>query len=190
MKTNGSRIREIALAAMFAAITAVLAFITIPLPFSPVPISGQTLGVMLAGLLLGSRGAAISQMLYLFLGAVGLPIFAGGSSGIGALFGPTGGYLWGFVVGAYVIGKVIEGREEVGLGWKIFALVVGGIAVVYILGLAQLMYVTEMSLSKAVAVGALPFLIGDGFKVVVVALVAQKINMRALVQAPGRPQAK
>lgn len=89
-----------------ASIIAVLSFISIPLPFSPVPITLQTLGVMLSGLLLGPQLGSISVGLYLIAGTLGLPIFAGGAAGIGVLMGPSGGYLLGFLPGAWMIGTL------------------------------------------------------------------------------------
>jgi biotin transport system substrate-specific component len=93
-------------AAMFGAATAMGAYIMIPLP--PVPITLQTLFVVLAGALLGGRLGALSQVVYLLLGIIGLPVFHGGKGGLGILLGPTGGYLVGFIAAAYVVGKLIE----------------------------------------------------------------------------------
>ncbi|MFW6035406.1 MAG: biotin transporter BioY [Halothermotrichaceae bacterium] len=167
-------VRDITQVALFAALTAVLAFVTVPLPFSPVPVTGQTLGVMLAGLFLGSRKAALSQIIYAFLGGIGLPIFAGGGSGFGSFVGPTGGYIWGFIAGAYIIGKLVEIKEEPDLIWKTTSLVIGGIIVIYTFGVAQMMIVTEMNIAKAFTAGALPFLPGDIFKVVLTLLIGQR----------------
>jgi len=97
---------------MFTALMCVLAYLFFYLPLSPVAISAQTFGVMLAGLVLEPNPAALSQGLYLLLGALGLPVFAGGASGIGILIGPRGGYLWGFIVGAYVTATVIQKAKE------------------------------------------------------------------------------
>ena len=93
--SRGLDARSLALAGMMAALTAVLAYIRIPLPFSPVPVSAQTLAVMFAGALLGARLGAFSQLVYVLMGAVGLPVFAGGQGGPAVLAGPTGGYLIG-----------------------------------------------------------------------------------------------
>lgn len=175
-RSRSSRLRELMLAALFAAMTSILAFVTIPLPL--VPITGQTFGVMLSGALLGARTGALSQTVYLFLGFAGLPVFAGGASGPGAFAGPSGGYLWGFVAGAFVIGLLVDLRKESGIVWKAFALAVGGILVVYAFGVTQLALVTGRSAGEALAVGAYPFLAGDVIKVAVAAVVTQKIDLR------------
>ncbi|MFW6022431.1 MAG: biotin transporter BioY [Halanaerobiaceae bacterium] len=174
MSRSNFSVQDLTHIALFAAITAVLAFISIPLPFSPVPVSGQTLGVMLAGVFLGSKKAALSQFVYIILGGVGLPIFSGGSSGLGILIGPTGGYLWGFIIGAYVIGKLFEIKQDKGLIWKAFALFTGGLFVIYLTGFIQLMLVTDMSFSKAMSVGVLPFIPGGIFKIIVALIVSQR----------------
>lgn len=165
---NASKIRALTRVAMFAAITGALAFVVIPLPFTLAPITGQSLGVMLAGLLLSPRQAAMSQAIYVFLGAVGLPVFAGGASGIGVLLGPIGGYLWGFIAGAYVTGAIMEGRRKgkdtAGTSYFVFASAIGGILVVYTLGILQMALVTGLPLVRAAIVGALPFIPGDLLK--------------------------
>ena len=107
-------VRNLTRVAMFTALMCVLAYVFLQLPISPVAISAQTFGVMLAGLVLEPNLAALSQALYVLLGALGLPVFAGGASGIGILIGPKGGYLWGFIVGAYVTAAIIQKSEKNG----------------------------------------------------------------------------
>ncbi|ACL69274.1 biotin transporter BioY [Halothermothrix orenii] len=167
-------IHDLTRIAFFAALTGILAYISFPLPFSPVPVSGQTLGVMLAGLLLGSYRGFLSQIAYILLGVIGLPVFAGGSSGIGSLFGPSGGYIWGFLFGAYIIGRLFESFNNSNYIVKFFFLVTGGIVVVYLFGITQLIIVTKMSLTEAIVSGMLPFLPGDLFKIFIVTLISQK----------------
>src|SRR3989338_884787 len=98
------------LAALFAALTAVAAQVKIPLSFTPVPITLQTLMVLLSGAMLGARYGALSQFIYLVLGAAGLPVFAGGSGGIASLFGPTGGYLFSYPIAAFIVGYMTESK--------------------------------------------------------------------------------
>jgi biotin transport system substrate-specific component len=166
-------LRGMVYASMFGALTAVGAYIMIPLP--PVPITLQTLFVNLAGALLGGYLGALSQVVYILLGVIGLPVFAGGKAGAGVLLGPTGGYLIGFVVGAFVIGKLTAIRKKPGLVWLICAMSMG-IAVVYILGITQLMIVAKLDFEKAIAVGLLPPLPGDILKVIVAALICRKVR--------------
>jgi biotin transport system substrate-specific component len=96
-------------ASMFGSLTAIGAYIMIPLP--PVPITFQTLFLNLAGALLGGYLGALSQVVYILLGVIGLPVFAGGKAGLGVLLGPTGGYLFGFVLAALVVGKGYRRRR-------------------------------------------------------------------------------
>jgi biotin transport system substrate-specific component len=136
--------------------------VSVPLPFSPVPITGQTLAVLLAGALLGSRRGTLCLLLYLAEGAVGLPVFAGGRAGLGHLVGPTGGYLFGFVASAFLIGRLAD------RGWcrraptTVAAMILGN-AVTYAFGLPWLAGV--VGAERALALGLLPFIPGDLLKV-------------------------
>ena len=105
---HGTDIKKMAFASLFAALIAVGAYIKIPIPFSPVPITLQVFFIFLAGAMLGARWGTLSVIVYLLLGIVGLPVFSGGASGLGVLLGPTGGYLIGFVVAAFLVGTLCE----------------------------------------------------------------------------------
>ena len=105
-------LRMMVFASLFAALTAAGAYIQIPMPFSPVPVTLQVFFVLLAGSILKSKWGSLSMIVYTLLGIAGLPVFAGGSSGIGVLLGPTGGYIVGFILAAYVIGKLSEKTEN------------------------------------------------------------------------------
>ena len=161
LKTKG-----MILCALFAALTGVGGLIAIPLPFTPVPITLQTFFTFLAGALLGKYLGALSQLIYLLLGVVGLPVFAKGSSGIGVLLGPTGGYLVGFIPAAFLVGYLLERREKPPFGLIFLAMVVGLVAM-YLPGVGWLMWVTRMNLVKALLLGVLPFLPGDAVKILV-----------------------
>lgn len=160
-------------AALFGAATAAGAYMIIPFPL--VPITLQTFFLYLAANLLGGRLAALSQIVYLLLGVIGLPVFAGGKAGIGVLFGPTGGYLLGFVAAAYIVGKLSQGRNKPGLGRLIVSMLPGTL-VIYICGLTQLSLVADLSVPKALSVGVLPFLPGDAIKITAAAVVTVKIR--------------
>jgi len=175
MSEEKRSLRGMAYASMFGALTAIGAYIMIPLP--PVPITMQTLFVNLAGALLGGYLGALSQIVYILLGVIGLPVFAGGKAGFGVLIGPTGGYLIGFVVGAFIIGKITSLRREPGLFWLLGAMV-AGISIVYTLGIIQLMIVAKLSFVKAISVGLLPPLPGDIIKIIVAAFICRKIRGR------------
>ncbi|AZR74668.1 hypothetical protein BBF96_15585 [Anoxybacter fermentans] len=167
--------KQIILTGLFAALTAVGAMITIPLPFSPVPITLQILFTLLAGIILGSRYGALSQLIYLFLGGIGLPVFAGGSGGFQALVGPTAGYLWGFVLAAFVVGLIAEHRSS--LKTDIFAMLIG-IILIYLPGMMGLHWIAGLSFSKAFALGVLPFIPGDLTKVLLAALIKRQLSSR------------
>src|SRR3989338_9411909 len=107
-----SKIKGMVFAALFAALTGAVAWFKIPLPFTPVPITLQTLMVLLSGAVLGPYYGAVSMGIYLALGAIGLPVFAGGGSGIGSLLGPTGGYLFSYFIAAFAIGKILQLRKS------------------------------------------------------------------------------
>ncbi|MEL4356990.1 MULTISPECIES: biotin transporter BioY [unclassified Luteococcus] len=175
--TSRSTSRDLALIAVFAGITAVLGFLPpIHTGLSPVPITAQSLGVMLAGAILGARRGMLSQLLLMVLVAVGLPFLAGGRGGLGVFAGPTVGFLIGYVVSPWVIGKLTERRGapySVPLG--ILFNVIGGIVVMYFFGIIGMYLRLQMSL-KAVAVANAPFLIGDSIKAVLTALVAAGVH--------------
>lgn len=166
-------LRGMIYAALFGACTAAGAYIMIPLP--PVPITLQTLFPGLAGALLGARLGGLSQIIYLLIGIIGLPVFAGGKAGLGVLFGPTGGYLIGFVFGALVVGGVMQARRAPGTLWIVLSLVAGTV-VIYGFGVGQLCLVAKISWVKAISVGVLPFLPGDALKVAAAAVVTLKIR--------------
>lgn len=181
-------LRELILVSLFAAITCILSIFLIPLPFTPVPITLQIFGVVLSGAILGARLGFYSQALYTLLGIIGLPVFAGGGSGLGSLLGPTGGYIFGFMAAAYVIGFLTQlayQRFTFGKVAKYFfqlgAMTIG-ILIVYIFGALQLMVVTGMNLTQSIATGALPFLVPDLIKVSAAAFVAVALK-ESLIKA-------
>ena len=166
-------IRQMTLISLFATLTAVGAFISIPL--YPVPLTLQTLFTLLAAMVLGSVMGALSQIIYVLLGVIGLPVFAGFKAGIGILFGPTGGFLLGFIISAYVIGKIIELKNEKNIFYYLFAGIMGTI-ILYIVGITQLSLVTGIGIKKAITVGMLPFLPGDILKIIAASFIASKLK--------------
>jgi biotin transport system substrate-specific component len=158
---------------LLAALICVSSYIIVPLPFSPVPLTAQSLAVMLAGSLLSPLQTFVTVMLFILLGTIGLPVFAGGASGPGVLLGPTGGYLVGFLVGAVIISLLKSNTPGILRYW--IANLIGGLIVVYAIGVPWLSRVTGMTLDKAFMVGALPFLPGDLIKVFLAASLAWKL---------------
>ena len=171
--------RGMSYAAMFGAMTALGAYIIIPFPL--VPITLQTFVMYLAASLLGGHLGALSQIVYILLGIIGLPVFAGGKAGLGVLIGPTGGYLIGFIIGAYIIGKMMESRKHSGYVWIALSLILATV-VIYTCGVAQLLVVAQLSLQKAITVGVLPFLIGDAIKIAAAILLITKIKSRIQIK--------
>jgi biotin transport system substrate-specific component len=162
-------LREVILILLGALLVATLAQVKIPLPFTPVPLTGQTFAVLLVGAALGSQRGAASMLLYIALGAFGLPVFAGGASGMAYLSGATLGYLIGFVMAAYVIGLLAERGLERSVRTSILPFLIGTL-IIYVCGVAWLTFMLG-SLSKALAAGLLPFLLGDAIKLFAASLV-------------------
>ncbi|MBQ3053899.1 MAG: biotin transporter BioY [Clostridia bacterium] len=158
----------------FAALTAVFSWIIIPIPISPVPINLGIVSPILAGLILGSKMGALSQIIYLLLGTVGLPIFAGFKGGISVITGPTGGFLIGYILAAYITGilyKYIK-REK----YKVLFSVIAGVIMTYICGGIFYAYLFNTSLKASLFITVLPFIPGDILKVVLVMYLFKKIN--------------
>lgn len=183
-----ARVRMLALAGLFAAVIAVSSWVSIPLPFSPVPLTLQTLAVLVAGGLLGRTWGPVCVLVYLLLGVVGVPVFSSFGAGPGVLFGPTGGYLFGFVVAAFVMGVAgdrVRARGDRGAG-RLGVLVAGAVAasvVVYAVGVPWLALVTDVGVRAALAAGMVPYLAGDVVKAA--AAVALVRSVDAALRAQG-----
>lgn len=175
MTRGTARIRNMAYAALFAALLAVSGQIAIPLP--PVPITLQTLVVMLAGSVLGARRGAISVLLCILLAAFGAPVLSGGKGGLAQLVGPTAGYIWSWPVAAYLIGWMTERSLHRLRFWKLLIYhVVWGIGWIYLCGGLWLMVAVGMDGQAALIGGVLPFLPGDAAKAVVASTVALTLS--------------
>jgi biotin transport system substrate-specific component len=161
-------LRDIVLIISGSLLLAVLAQVSFPLPFTPVPLTGQTFGVLLLGAALGSKRGFASLLLYILEGGLGLPFFAGASSGWHVLVGATAGYLVGFAVAAYVIGLLAERGLERAVRTSFLPFLVGTL-IIYFFGVAWLAILLG-SFIKAILAGLLPFLIGDVIKLVLAAL--------------------
>ncbi len=151
-------------------VMAALAQISIKLPFTPVPVTGQTLGVLLVAGSLGAVLGGASMLLYLAEGALGLPFFAEGKSGIEhlGLATASAGYLWGFVIAAVLIGYLAQKRWDRGVGSAIGAFLLGEI-VIFTIGVGWLAQAIDVSVLKAMELGLYPFVVGDILKVLLAA---------------------
>jgi biotin transport system substrate-specific component len=160
--------RELLLVLAGALLLAALAQVEIVLPFTPVPITGQTFGVLLIGAALGSKRAAACMLAYIAAGASGLPFFAGGGSGLRILTGATAGYLAGFIIAAYVVGLLSERGLERSVRTSLIPFLAGTL-IIYVCGVAWLSVLVG-GVEKAVQLGVLPFLPGDAIKLIAAAL--------------------
>ena len=166
------QLRKLVMASLLASLTAVGAYIHIPI--GPVPIVLQNLFVLLAGLLLGARWGLTSIAVYVLVGACGAPVFAGGKGGLATLAGPTGGYLMGYILAALVVGWIACGRQK-GMILDILA-VVSGSLLVYALGVPWLKWVTAWPWEKALMLGMLPFVPGDAVKAAAAVMLARTLR--------------
>ena len=173
----GSNLKPLVFAALFAALTAAVAPFKIPLGFTPVPITLQTLVVLMSGAMLGPYYGALAMILYVVVGALGLPVFAGGGSGIGAILGPTGGYLISYFIAAFVIGKYLWARKNPKYLDYVIAMIAGTI-IIYALGAGWGMLVTGLGVMAILVGWVLPFIIGDTIKLLVAAYISKNIDIK------------
>ena len=163
--------------AMFAAIIAICAHIRIPL--HPIPFTMQTLGVFLTSGILGFKRGTVSVLVYILLGAVGLPVFNGFAGGLGVLFGVTGGYIIGFIFTAIVVGIASDlGRKKV---WILIVSMIVGTVLYYVFGTAWYIFVTNsqgntINITAALSNCVIPFLIPDAAKIAVAVILVNRLN--------------
>jgi len=169
--------KELIYAALFAALIAVLGMIPpIPLGFIPVPITAQTLGVMLAGCFLGKRMGALSLVIFIILVAIGLPVLTGGRGGIAVLVGPSAGYIFSFPIAAGLIGWYSEKIWHKIRTWKLIVInLIFGVLLVSLIGAPIMALITNTSIWAGL-VGALAFLPGDIIKAVIAAVIAMQLK--------------
>ncbi|MDQ6883122.1 MAG: biotin transporter BioY [Candidatus Dormibacteraeota bacterium] len=160
---------DLGLVVSFALFTALMAQVSIPLPFTPVPITGQTFAVLLTGSLLGSRLGVSAMALYVAMGAIGLPFFAHGAHGFAIVTGVTGGYLIGFIVAGLVVGLLAERGWDRKLPHSAVAMLAGEV-LIFTFGLLWLGYSLHWP-ANLLTLGLFPFLIGEAIKVAAAALV-------------------
>jgi biotin transport system substrate-specific component len=159
-----SKVTSVLLVVGAAALTTLAAQWEIHLPFTPVPITGQTFAVLLTGAALGMRLGASGQALYVGAGALGLPVYAGGAGGWDtAQAGGTSGYLVGFIVAAAVVGYLAERRQDRTFP-TMFTAFIAGSFIIYLFGVIGLMLIFDMSVTEAIVAGVVPFVLGDIIK--------------------------
>ncbi len=170
--TSSTELKMTVYSSLFVALIAIGAFISIPI--GPVPIVLQNMFVLLASIILGPLWGLASVAVYLVIGLAGLPVFAGGTSGIGKLFGPTGGYLLGYLPCVFITASISKGLGKK-MSSDIIAMLIGSL-IVYAAGVPWLKVVTSMTFQKALAVGMVPFLIGDALKIIAAAFIAKTLR--------------
>lgn len=171
----------IALAGVFAATLAVSSWVSIPIPISPVPLTLQTLAVLVIGGLLGRVWGPVSVGVYLLVGIAGMPVFAGGEAGLGVLLGLKGGYLVGFVAAAFLMGVAGDIVRSRALGRRASLGVLGAGAVmaslcIYAFGVPWLAAITGMGVWPAVVAGMLPYLVLDGVKAAAAVILVRGVD--------------
>lgn len=167
----------------FALLTALLAQLAVHLPFTPVPLTGQTIAVLLSGALLGSRRGFASQLLYLAAGVAGAPVFAGGASGLGYLLGPTGGYLLSFPLAAALLGALVERGASRSAPLMAASLALADLLII-VCGAGWLHLFQAVPLRQAWVLGFYPFLASDLLKLALVG-----VPLPALMKRLPPPQA-
>ena len=164
-----SRARHIVLIVTGALLIYLTARISFLVPGTPVPISGQTFGVLLVGGALGFRRGLAATVLYVLLGTIGLPVFAEGKDGLQVIFGATGGYLIGFILAGALVGRLAELGWDRNLLGALGAMAIGNV-LIYVVGLPWFAVVTGRGPVEAIQDGLLPFVIGDVLKLVLAAV--------------------
>ena len=167
------RTKQMVLIALMTAVTCVLGPLSIPLPFSPVPISLTNFAIFLAIFILGMKNGTISFIIYLLLGAVGVPVFSSFRGGLQVLAGPTGGYLIGFIFLALIMGFALDHFNR-----KLVPTIIGmiiGMAVCYAFGTVWLAKLLSLSFKEGLMMGVIPYLPGDAAKIIIAAIVGPKL---------------
>ncbi len=180
-------VRDMTFVALFAAVVAILGLIPpIPVPLIPAPITAQTLGVMLAGSLLGARLGGLSLLVFVIIVLLGAPLLSGGRGGFSILTQPTGGYFLSWPIAAFLIGYMVQRLGKQIQLWKLLLInFVGGIVVIYAIGIPYLSFITEIPV-WTVAKGNLAFIPGDLVKIVIAAIIASRVLKVYPISDPSR----
>ena len=174
-----SKTLTLTLTALFAAVLAAASWISVPLPFTPVPINLGTLAVTLTGALLGRKYGPLSVLVYILLGAVGIPVFAGFTGGLSHIIGPTGGYIAGYLTSSFICGVLIDqfySSKTSGNLILIAAAAFLGTASCYIIGTIWFMHLTGNDLAASLGMCVIPFLPGDALKIAAAAAIVPPLK--------------
>lgn len=168
------KIKELTKMSICIAIICVSAYISFPLPFTPTMITAQTIAINLVALILTSKQSFLVVLLYIFLGAFGLPVFSGGTGGFGKLFGPTGGFIIGFLVIAPLI-SYLKGKNN-SFKRYLFVTIFVGMIILYAVGAVYMSIVQKISIIAALSIAVFPFIFGDILKCFLSSFIAVKLN--------------
>lgn len=172
--------REIIMCGLFAGITSILSQISIPIPFTTVPLTMQIFAVALSGLILGAKNGFISQLIYILIGIIGMPVFAQMTGGINIVMGPTGGFILGFPIMALVIGYFSEKFK------KTIYIVIGmilGLSIDYLIGTIMFTSITNMTFTQGIMACVIPFIPIDLIKIGLATFVGSTVSKRVKVEA-------
>ena len=171
MKLNLS-IKEITLVGMCAAMMAIFSQLSIPLPFTSVPVTLQIFGLVVLSVIVGAKIATLSIIIFVLLGSIGLPVFANFSGGFGVIFGPTGGYIIGFIIMAFLIGYASSKQNKI----LLFIASYIGVTIDLLLGTLYLKIVTGMTMQGALIAGLYPFIIKDFITIALAVIIGLKVK--------------
>lgn len=172
--------KQLVICSIFAAITSILAQISIPLPFTAVPLSMQITAIVITGLLLGAKCGVVSVVIYLLLGAIGLPVFTMFKGGINVLFGPTGGYLLAYPLMVFIIGY---SKEKFGFGVKTVLNMLLALLLVYILGTIMFSVITGNTIAQSIILCVVPFVLPDLIKLVLAFSISSAVSKRIVLSS-------
>ena len=170
-----TKTQEMALCALFAALTAVLSQVAIPI--GPVPVNMATIAIFSSGALLGSRLGALSMLVWVALGVVGVPVFSMFRGGLGIIFGPTGGFIMGYIPAAFLIGFFVEKWNKRNKIYMYPAAMLTGALVYFTMGTLWYMAVSNVGMAEALAVCVVPFIPGDIAKITAATLLVHRLRL-------------
>lgn len=175
MNKEYSKTAQLVLCGLFSALTAICSYINIPLGFTPIPMNLATLAVFLTGGLLGKKYGTLSIAVYILMGTVGVPVFAGFQSGVGVLAGPSGGFLIGYIAAAFITGLSMEKLASRDSALWISGMLAGQI-VCYLSGSLWFMFITGTEIMATLLACVFPFILGDLIKIAISTLLIKRLR--------------
>lgn len=168
------KIRELTKISMCVALLCISAYISIPLPFTPAMITCLTIVVNLSGLIMSPKKSFLTLLIYILIGAIGVPVFVGGTAGLGKIFGPTGGFIFGYLIAAPTI-SILKGKDNNFIRYILVTALVGA-PIIYVCGTISMVLVQNVSIMQALFMSVFPFIVGDFIKCILASFIAIKLN--------------